>query len=259
MRLKRISAVAVFIALSYVCVFLIRFKVDFLTFDLKDAVMAIGSMYFGPLSALVMSGAVSLLEFLTISDTGVYGLIMNFISSAVFCTVAATIYKFRKTVAGAAVSLVIAAVTMCGVMLVANMMVTPYYMGVPTAVVRELIPTLLMPFNLTKGIFNAAVVMLLYKPFSSALKASGILRSGAPAEKTAGGLSAKTRVIVVIVSAAVIAASLAVLFVKLGGEMDLYRKPEAEAAEEGSADSVTTDEPVASDTEISETKTEHST
>ena len=44
--------------------------------------------------------------------------------------------------------------------------------------IPALIPTLLFPFNLTKAIFNSAVVFLLYKPVSHALKASGFVKNG---------------------------------------------------------------------------------
>ncbi len=210
-HIRKLCAVSIFCALAYICVFLIRFKVSFLTFDLKDAVMAIGAMYFGPIYAVVMPVTVSLIEFLTISDTGVYGFIMNFLSSAAFCVVASSIYKFRKTISGAVISLVTAVVVMTGVMLLANLFITPYYMHVTTDAVRGLIPGLLLPFNLIKGIVNAAVVMLLYKPFSTALKASGIIRKTS-ADVQTKNMSAVSQIIIAIISIGVLAGALITLF-----------------------------------------------
>lgn len=216
-KLRKLIAVSLFCALAYICVFLIRFKVNFLTFDLKDAVMAIGAMYFGPISGIVMPAVVSIIEFLTISDTGVYGLIMNFLSSAAFCLVASLIYKIRKNISGAIIALTTAAVVMTAVMMAANLLITPYYMGVTTAAVRTMIPTVLFPFNLTKGVVNAAVVMLLYKPFSTALKASGITHSGNSQGSQKAG---KTKQIaVIIVSVAILAAALTVLFLFLDASL----------------------------------------
>lgn len=217
-HIRKLCAVSVFCALAYICVFLIRFKVNFLTFDLKDAIMAIGSMYFGPVTAIFMPSVVSLIEFLTISDTGVYGLIMNFLSSTSFCLVASVIYKFRKNLIGAVMALITAVVVMTGVMLVANIFVTPYYMHVTSDVVKGLIPTLLLPFNLIKGIVNASVVMILYKPFSSALRSSGIIRKNDSLSTTAKP-SLKNRIVVIIVSACILAAALLVLFIVLNASV----------------------------------------
>ncbi|MBE6708050.1 MAG: ECF transporter S component [Ruminococcaceae bacterium] len=210
-HIRKLCAVSIFCALAYICVFLIRFKVSFLTFDLKDAIMAIGSMYFGPIYAVVMPVAVSLLEFLTISDTGPYGLIMNFLSSAAFCVVASSIYKFRKTISGAVISLITAVVAMTGVMLAANLFITPYYMHVTIETVRGLIPGLLLPFNLIKGIVNASVVMLLYKPFSTALKASGIIRKSSE-DIQIKKMPVISQIVVAVVSVCVLAAALVSLF-----------------------------------------------
>ena len=218
-HIRTLTAVSIFCALSYICVFLIRFKVSFLTFDLKDAIMAIGAMYFGPVYAVVMPVVVSFVEFLTISDTGVYGLIMNFISSAAFCVIASSIYKFRKTVTGAVISLITAVVAMTGIMLAANMFITPYYMGVTMSDVRNLIPGLLFPFNLIKGIVNSAVVMLLYKPFSNALKYSGVVRKTGISNTTQSRMSFEKTVIVAAVSLAVLATAITVLFYVLGASI----------------------------------------
>lgn len=210
-HIRKICAVSIFCALAYICVFLIRFKVSFLTFDLKDAIMAIGAMYFGPVYAIVMPVTVSLIEFLTISDTGVYGLIMNFLSSTAFCVVASSIYKFRKSLFGAVISLITAVVVMTGVMLAANLFITPYYMHVTMDAVRGLIPGLLLPFNLIKGIVNASVVMLLYKPFSTALKASGIIRKS-PVEAQVKKTSAVSQIVIAVVSVCVLVMAIGSLF-----------------------------------------------
>lgn len=213
MRLRRLTAVSLFCALAYICLFFLKLKVSFLTFDLKDAIIAIGSMYFGPMAAAVMPAAVSLLEFLTISDTGIYGLIMNFLSSFTFCFVASLIYKLRKNISGAMIALASAVTCTVAVMIGANLVITPYYLGVETSELVGMIPVLLLPFNLIKGLVNASVVMLLYKPFSTALKSAGVLRS-ADDESTVGTAGASKRLIITVAAVAVLvlALSLAVLF-----------------------------------------------
>ena len=62
----------------------------FLSFDLKDVVIVIGGFMMGPLTAAVISVIVSLIEMLTISSTGIIGLLMNVLASCAFACVAAT-------------------------------------------------------------------------------------------------------------------------------------------------------------------------
>ena len=80
--IKKLTALAVFAALAYVVHF-IHIPVSFLNLDFKDVIMTVAGMYFGPISGVVVAILVPLLEFPT-SETGIYGLIMNLISSVTF-------------------------------------------------------------------------------------------------------------------------------------------------------------------------------
>lgn len=214
-KLNRIAATSIFAAIAYLSMFLSPFRVDFLTFDIKDAVMTIGALYLGPLAGLAMSAVTSLLEMFTISQTGIDGMIMNFVGSATYTVVAALIYTYRKNLKNAVLGLVAATLSMTAVMLAANLIITPGFKGVPLEAVIAMIPTLLLPFNLLKGILNAALVMLLYKPVTTAMRATRL----AVGEQHKG--TNKNTIIVTLVSLAVIAAALvfffAVLDAKLGG------------------------------------------
>lgn len=214
-KLNRIAATSIFAAIAYLSMFLTPFRVDFLTFDIKDAVMTIGALYLGPLAGLAMSAVTSLLEMFTISQTGIDGMIMNFVGSATYTVVAALIYTYRKSLKNAVLGLVAATLSMTAVMLAANLIITPGFKGVPVEAVIAMIPTLLLPFNLLKGILNAALVMLLYKPVTTAMRATR-LAVGEQHKRTN-----KNTIIVTLVSLAVIAAALvfffAVLDAKLGG------------------------------------------
>lgn len=220
-KLRRLTAVAMFCALAYICMFVFRIKVSFLTFDAKDAVITTGAMFFGPLTALVSSAVVALLELITVSDTGIYGCIMNFISSAAFSVTASLIYKYRRKLSGAITALAGAVVAMVACMMVANLLITPFYMHVTVSDVRGLIPTLLFPFNLTKGFLNASLVLLLYKPVTRALRASGLIirmQSTEPPVKTR-----KITIIIAIIAAVLVVISILVFLVLLNGQFELYR------------------------------------
>ena len=169
-RVQNLVYMAIFTAFAYALAMAVRFPVPpFLTLDLKDAAITIGAMACGPISAFFMTAAVALLEFITVGDTGVYGFIMDLLSSCAFAFTAALIYKYKKTFSGAILSLVSAILVMTAVMVGANLVITPYYMGVSVSAVRALIPTLLLPFNFLKALLNAGVVALLYKPLTRAL------------------------------------------------------------------------------------------
>ena len=172
---RRMVMLAMFTAMAYVIMLLIHIKVGFLTMDVKDAVITLCGLYFGPASALLIAIVVPLLELAT-SDTGLYGLIMNMLGSVSFSVTVSLFYKWKKTIWGALMGLLSGVAVMTAVMLMANLFITPYYMGTTMAAVRELIPALLLPFNLLKGMINAGAVLLLYKPMSKALRKAGILR-----------------------------------------------------------------------------------
>ncbi len=215
-KTKKIVAIALFCAVAYIGMFF-RFNVSFLTFDLKDALMTVGSMFFGPLAGITMAAIVDILEFISISDTGIYGLIMNFLSSAVFASVAPLIYKHKRTLSGAVLGLLCSVVCTISVMMAANLLITPYYMGVSVDAVKELIPTLLLPFNATKSVMNAALVLLLYKPVTTAMKASKLV--SAPLNNTSNNnINKSSTITIAIVSLFIIIACFVVFFVFMDGK-----------------------------------------
>lgn len=206
--IRKLTVIAMFSALAYISTFIFHFPVMFLTFDPKDAIITIGAMFFGPLSGILMSAIVALAELATISDTGPYGLIMNFISSATFSFVAPLIYKHRRKISGAVLGLLCSVITVTSVMMLANLLITPHYMGVSTGDVINLIPTLLLPFNLAKALLNAGLVLLLYKPTTTALRAVKLIDK--KSASSSGKTNVKNTVIVAVISLAVIAVSIAV-------------------------------------------------
>ena len=221
--IRRMVIIAMFCAMAYVVMLLIHIKVGFLTLDVKDAVITLCGLYFGPLAALFISVVVPLLE-LSVSTTGYYGLIMNRLGSVSFSVTASLIYKYKKTLWGAIAGLLSAAALMVAVMLLANLFITPYYMGVTVDAVRGMIPTLLFPFNLLKAIINVGVVLLLYKSMSRALRKAGVLpRRTTASEDTTFVPTTKKRLITVLITAIailLIAVSMVLIFTVFKGKFD---------------------------------------
>ena len=175
-RIRYMVMVAMFMAMAFVTTLLIRIKVPpMLTMDVKDTVIALCGLFWGPLAALIISVLVPLLELITVSDTGAYGLIMNILGSVSFSVTVALFYKWKKTLWGAVLGLITGACLMVAVMLLANLVITPLFLNVSIADVRGMIPALLLPFNSLKAMFNVGGVLLLYKPLSRALRKLRIL------------------------------------------------------------------------------------
>ena len=125
----------------------------------------------------------SLVEMLTISDTGLIGFVMNVLSTSAFACTAAFIYQKKHTLKGAVAGLLSGVVLMTIVMLLWNYLITPLYMGYPREAVAALLPTVFLPFNLLKGGLNAALTLLIYKPVVSALRKAHLVPespSGSP-------------------------------------------------------------------------------
>jgi riboflavin transporter FmnP len=169
-------ATALFASLAFLCVFVFRFQVaGFLTFDFKDAVMTVGSLWLGPVAGVLMAAVVAFFEFVSVSSTGPYGLLMNFVSSASFILPAALLFRFRRTRVSAMIGLSLSVVFMLAVMMPLNILIDPLYLHVSREKVLELIPPTLLPFNLVKGVLNAALAALLFQPVRRALNSVEIL------------------------------------------------------------------------------------
>lgn len=225
-KLLRLVMIALFCALAYAAMHLFRIKVTFLTFDIKDCIIAIGGLLFGPVAAVVTSAVVAVLEFLSVSDTGVYGLLMNFISSATFSCVAALIYRIRRDLFGAVIGLISAVFSVTVVMLLMNLFIVPLYTpGMTTEAVVGMLPKLLLPFNLTKATLNAALVLILYKPVSTAIRYARVKLPGGGEKVEARRGDVRTGVLITLAGLLLVAASLILLFVLMGGQIDWFVKP----------------------------------
>ncbi len=147
----------------------------FLSFDLKDVVIVIAGFMSGPLAAVIITVVVSVIEMITISSTGVIGLIMNILQSCAFACTASVIYRRNRSLKGAIIGLVSGVLLMTVLMLLWNWLITPLYMKVPRSVVVGMLLPVFLPFNLVKGGINATLAMLLYKPIVTTLRKAKLI------------------------------------------------------------------------------------
>ena len=168
---RKLAVLSMLSAVAYISVFVFSpIKVQFLSFEIKDAVLAIGGFLYGPASALLSVAAVAFLEFVTFSQTGLWGLLMNVLSSAFFLVPSAYVYKKNRSLKGAVVGLSVGVVCTVAAMVLWNWLVTPFYMKVPREVVESMLLPLFLPFNALKAAVNAVLSLLLYKTVVSVLR-----------------------------------------------------------------------------------------
>ena len=182
---RRLTMIGMLCAIAFVIVAFVRIPVvAFLKYEPKDVVITIGGFLFGPLSAFLVSAVVSLVEMVTVSDTGIIGCIMNLLSTCAFACTAAVIYKKKHTLKGAIAGLAAGVAAMVALMLLWNYLITPYYMGYPREAVAAMLVPVFLPFNLLKGGLNAGITLLIYKPVVNALRRAKLLEpSDAPVPK----------------------------------------------------------------------------
>ena len=175
---KKTVLIGMLAAIAYVVMFVFRIPVVlFLKYEPKDVIITIGGFLMGPLAAFFISLTVSLVEMITVSDTGPIGALMNLLSSCAFACTASLIYKRRHTIGGAVLGLGVGSVVTVVIMLLWNWLITPLYMGQPREAIEALLIPAFLPFNLLKTGLNSAFVLLLYKPLVGALRRTGLVES----------------------------------------------------------------------------------
>lgn len=196
---KKLTATAMFCAIAFVAVTIGRIPIIlFLSYDPKDIIITLGGLIWGPATAFLISLAVSLIEMVTISDTGLIGLIMNVISTCSFACTTSFIYKKNRTLSGAIIGLLTGVITMTTVMILWNYLITPLYMNATREQIVNMLLPVFLPFNLLKASLNAGFTFLLYRPVITALRKSGLV------EQSKAGESKKTSWGIVLVASVII-------------------------------------------------------
>lgn len=200
-NIKKLVVLAVFAAMAYMLTFL-QIPVGFLTFDTKDVIIAMSGFLFGPLAVIATSVVVSLVEMVTISETGIFGAIMNFLSTCAFLIPASCVYKRWHSITGAIAGLAFGVVSTAVTMSLWNYLIVPLYTpDINREQVLGMLLPFFVPFNLIKATINSAFIIMVYKPLSDILRKAHMLP---PSEATAAQRKVNT-VLLYAMSAVVIA------------------------------------------------------
>lgn len=185
-RAKKITLIGMLSAVAFIVCALLRIKiVAFLSYEAKDVIIVMGGFIFGPLVSVFISLIVSLVEMITISDTGIIGFIMNVLATFSFALPATIIYKKKHSQKGAVLGLLMGTILMTVVMLLWNYLITPLYMKAPRQQIVGMLIPIFLPFNLVKCGLNTAITLLIYKPVVTALRKSGLLATSISWEEEA--------------------------------------------------------------------------
>lgn len=177
-KTKKMVFTALICALSFVLTMFVKIPistVEFLKYDPKDVIIVMAGFIFGPLTTVTITIIVAFIEMVTISSTGIIGFIMNIISTVAFATVASSIYKANRTMKGAILALVMGVIAQTAAMLLWNYAITPLYMEVTREVIVKMLIPVFLPFNIIKSSINAALTLILYKPFVRVLHGIGLI------------------------------------------------------------------------------------
>ena len=135
------------------------------------------------MTCLIISLLCSFIEMISISSTGIYGFLMNVVSTCAFTVPAAWFYSRHKTQKGAVIGLGLGVAVLTVCMVLWNYIITPFYMGVDRSVVAGMLMSVFLPFNLIKGGINAGLALLLYKPIVSALRKAHLVAESSSGKK----------------------------------------------------------------------------
>ena len=170
---RKLVILALLSALGFVSMLVIRIPViSFLQYEPKDIFITFAGFLYGPLAAAACAVVTSVLE-LPFGSTGLIGMFMNILSSAAFACTASLIYKKRRDIYGAALGLICAVAAMTVSMLLWNYLISPLYMGVTREQIVPMLTSMFLPFNLLKAGINAAIALVLYRPFLRVLHLCG--------------------------------------------------------------------------------------
>lgn len=168
---KRIAITALFCAVAAICTLFLQFPilpgVTFLKYDPSSIIALIAGFAFGPATGVVVSTIPYLPQAAT--ETGIYGVIMAILATLSLVLPSSLVYKRNTTFKGALIGMGVGAVVCLVCCILANLIVTPIYMGAPVESVIDMIVPVLLPFNVLKIAINCVITAAVYKPITKVL------------------------------------------------------------------------------------------
>ena len=172
---KWLTRMALLAALSLILVYFIHFSIfpaaPYLEYDMADIPILIGTFMFGPVSGVLLTAVVSVLQWLLVSPGGGWvGAVMHFFATGAFALAAGLIYRQLHSRGGALLSLAVGSVCMIVLMIPLNYIFTVNFYGTPKDVLDAMIWPIIVPFNAIKAGLNSILTFFLYKSVAKLFK-----------------------------------------------------------------------------------------
>lgn len=169
-----ITVLGLLIGMSLMAAYFVHFPilpmVPFLKYDPADIPILIGGFMFGPAVGVLLTVGSSIIQGLTFSaGGGAYGVFMHIIATSALVYTASLIYNRNKTRKSAAIGLFCGCLAMTGIMIPANYIITPLFLGVDASKITPIIGYIVL-FNVLKSGINATITFLIYKKISALYK-----------------------------------------------------------------------------------------
>jgi riboflavin transporter len=162
------AQVAILGAIAFVCMYFdfpLPFFPPFLKYDPSEVPALIATFAIGPAAGVAVEVLKALLIQMLRSGTvgGPFGVFMNLLAGVAMVAIAGRYYLVEHTKRGAVKALLFGVLAMTGVMIAANVLLTPIFFGIPRDQVVALVLPALLPFNLLKGLMSSAATFYVYK------------------------------------------------------------------------------------------------
>lgn len=143
----------------------------YLVYDAMDIPILIGGFWLGPAAGVIITLVGALIQGFAVNvEGGIYGILMHMIATGAFVITASLIYRKKATIARMIIGLIFGTLAMTLIMIPANLIVTPLFLGAPVSSVKEMILPVIIPFNLLKAGINSIITFLIYLPVSGLKK-----------------------------------------------------------------------------------------
>jgi len=153
-------------------------SVNFIKYEFSDLPILISVFAFGTPGGFAIAALSILINFLFGgAESGPYGMIMHMIAIGTYLIPAGLIYRTKKSRKTAIIGMLVGVLVSTAAMIPANLLITPLFMAVPVAAVKNLLLPAIIPVNLLKGVITAVLTFVLYKHVSRILHKE--FRSGA--------------------------------------------------------------------------------
>lgn len=164
------------------------FWVEWLQFDATGVVSMLAALVFGPLPALTITvlGWLPHLFFIPL------GTLIAAVTMSASIIVAGFVHRARPTLGGAALGMVLSMAVFVALALLLNLLITPLYNSMSMASVAELIPSVLLPFNLIKAGAITVLTLALYRPAMQLNRKLAAMGSKQTTDTTASSRNAKS-------------------------------------------------------------------